>query len=149
MPFWGGGSSCLSICWLKDDRLLETWRAEGSRPEAACAGGGQRQHTPNMQQRPSDAAGRGRARPKEDMGVNAQLAPVALLLRLKKGNEFSKMWLFLARRCAWCFNNRSHSKGHVISHPPVLNSIRHHQGDQNGACFMNLLCVLHLTTLIS
>lgn len=34
---------------------------------------------------------RGRARPKEDMGVNAQLAPVALLLTLKKGNEFSKM----------------------------------------------------------
>lgn len=34
---------------------------------------------------------KGRARPKEDMGVNAQLAPVALLLRLKKSNEFSKM----------------------------------------------------------
>lgn len=99
MHFWGGSSSCLSICLMKDNHLLETKLAEGRGAEAACAISGQMIH----QMCSRDLAMlqvKGQTRPQEDIRVNAQLAPVAICtVRQRKamgggGGGFQNVSLF-------------------------------------------------------
>lgn len=125
---------------MKDDHLLETKLAEGSRAEAACAGSGQMIH----QMCSRDLAMlqvKGQTRSQEDIRVSTQLAPVAICtVRQRKAMGFPTCKSFLGRCFASLLNNWFHSKILLF-----LNNIRHHQEDY----FINLLYILCLTTHIS
>lgn len=137
MHFWGRSSSCLSICLMKDNHLLETRRVEGSGLEAAC---GQRIH----QMCSRDLAMlqvRGQTRSQGDISGCTGASGTIRTVRQRKATSFPKCNYFL--RCfASLLNDWFHSKIFLF-----LKNIRHHPDH----IFIDLLYIyiLQHTFLIS